>query len=240
VAAGAMAAGTVLLWSRYGRWRFVTRIAGVLLIEALVVAGAGLIVNRADQFYPSWPALAGQTGTAAAAWATDPGRLDRALHGGTLRWRPADLRRWHLVTVPVLTVPPGYATDRRNAFPVVLSLAGGAPIAATGTVTVVAPPSARTTVAALSSLPADLAGDLRVSPSGWAIVAPARKAGFAAQLIRSDPGRYAALALIGSGRPPRMAVPVRMCADPVRADAWAAGQTGAPLAAPVRLPEGRA
>ena len=121
-----------------------------------------------------------------------------------------------------------------------LSLAGGAPFAVTGAVTVIAPPSGRTTVAALSSLPADLARDVRVSPSGWAIVAPASQARSTAGLIRSEPGRYAALALIGTGRPPPVAVPVRMFPDPARAQVWAAEQTGAPLAAPVRLPEARA
>ena len=48
-------AATIRLWRRR---RPAVRIAGVLLIEALVVLTAGLEVNRNEQFYPSWQALA--------------------------------------------------------------------------------------------------------------------------------------------------------------------------------------
>jgi hypothetical protein len=39
-------AGTILLWSRFGRWRLLTRSLGVVLAQALVVATVGLIANR--------------------------------------------------------------------------------------------------------------------------------------------------------------------------------------------------
>jgi hypothetical protein len=258
VAVAMSGAGTVLLWSRSGRWRLVGRTAGILLSELLLVLSVGLVVNRAEQFYPSWQALRGQTGTAAATVSRAAGRLDGTLRthrAATVAWHPAGVARWHLAAAPALVVPAGYADRPAVTFPVVLELAGAHPAA--DTVTVHLAPSARTTVASLASLPADLAGDVRVTPGGWAIVAPMRDARFAAELVRSSPGRFVALALVGDGRPPACEVavavvrrrPARQPAPPgttaltgtgaaawTLAATWAAGQTAAPLEAPVQLP----
>jgi hypothetical protein len=261
VATALAGTGTVLFWSRSGRWRPAGRIAarttGILLSEALLVFGAGLITNRAEQFYPSWAALGGRTGAAAATAPRAAGRLDETLrtHGAaTLPWRPPGEAGWHLAGHPALVVPAGY-TDRPGVtFPVLLDLAGAH--RAGDTVTVHLAPTARTGVASLAALPADLARDVRVAARGWAIVAPMTDAAFAAELVRSAPGRFVALALVGTGTPPRVGIatavvrPRRAAPEPgvtvligagpgawKLAANWAAGQTGPPLAAPVQLPE---
>ena len=75
-ATGAAGAATARFWPRGGRLRPLTRTLCVLLLKALVVTTAGLVVNRYQQFYPSWVALAGHTGTISVTRATEAGRLD--------------------------------------------------------------------------------------------------------------------------------------------------------------------
>jgi len=249
---------TVWCWSRFGRQRMLVRTVGVLLSEALLVLSAGLIANRVDQFYPSWAALAGHTGAAATTVSRAAGRLDRTLHAGgaeIVPWQPSGATSWHLIGHASLVVPAGYASRRTTTFPVVLDLAG--PHSAGDTVTVHLSPSAKTTAAALASLPAYLDRDVRVTTRGWAIVASMKDAVFAAELVKSAPGRFVALVLVGEGRPRpcgiAMAVVRRRAAGvplppgttvltgsgaqawTVATD-WAAGQTSPPLAASVQLP----
>jgi hypothetical protein len=73
-------------------------------------------------------------------------------------------------------------------------------------VSVVVAPSARTTAAALVTLPANLDEDVRATTHGWAIVATARQAVLAIRLIRSAPSRFGALVLVegsATARPPQ-------------------------------------
>jgi hypothetical protein len=222
---------TVLLWSRYGRWRLVSRAAGVLLAEALVVVSVGLAVNRQEQFYPSWQALAGHTGTAVVTAARRAGALDAEVHGTA----PAVLPR-HSAS---LVIPAGYLSRPAVTYPVVLSLAdSGAPAVAAAekvaAIGVVATPAA-----ARNAVPARLCRDVRATPRGWALVAGARQAALAERLIRSAPGRFVALAIVGRaaaphGLPAETAVTVRDSWP--AAEQWAAGQTSAPLAAARQLP----
>ncbi|GAB1640321.1 hypothetical protein [Krasilnikovia sp. MM14-A1259] len=213
VAAGA---ATVRFWSLPGRWRLPVRVAGVLLAEALVVASAGLVLNRHEQFYPSWAALAGDTGTRARATVTAAGRLDDQL-GRTVKpppWRPAGWTAWRLATAPVLLVPPAYRARRAATFPALLELVapGGAAAAERAAaadpdaVRVVLVPTGRTAAAALANLPAALARDVRVTSRGWAVVATSAQAGLAAGLVRADQ-RFSALALVGAGPAPRPGTP---------------------------------
>jgi hypothetical protein len=209
-------AATWWLWSRYGRWRLVSRVVGVLLAETLTVFTVGLVVNRVEQFYPSWQALAGNTGTTVVAAAGHAGRIDGMVHGhgaAALPWRPASLSAWRLVATPVVVVPSGYLARRSVTFPAVLSLVdagrdGAAAVRAAkrvATVSVVVAPSAGTTAAALATLPASLDEDVRTMTHGWAIVATARQAALAVRLIRSTPSRFGALVLVegsATARPP--------------------------------------
>jgi hypothetical protein len=256
VAAAAAVAGTILLWSRFGRWRLLSRAIGVLLCETLVVLSVGLIANRQEQFYPSWQALSGDTGTKSTTAARRAGRLDASFGPGrsTLAWQPPGSAAWHLKSNAEVAVPPGYRAH--PAFPALLAL-GGRP-AASGLVSVVAYPAVRTSAATLADLPALLGVDLRVTGHGWAVVAAAAQAKLAAQLVQDDPGRFAALVVVGKPpagfRPPPvpgLAVAVARPASmrgtlPVgvtalsgswpAATAWAVAQTALPLAAPQVLP----
>ncbi|GIM91846.1 hypothetical protein [Paractinoplanes toevensis] len=159
VAAGAV---TVRRWSRAG---IAARVAGVLLLEALVVGTAGLAVNRHEQFYPSWRALRGDTGTVAVAAPVVAGRLDDR-PATTFRWRPAGLAQWHLAEPPLISLPADYRSRPDVEFPVVLTFGAAAPhVSAAVTVTIA--PTARSV---LSDLPASLRRDLRVTATGWDIV----------------------------------------------------------------------
>jgi lysyl-tRNA synthetase class 2 len=231
-----VAAAAVLLWSRWRRGRVAVRITGVLLLEVLLVLTAGLIVNRSEQFFPSWKALTGRTRTVTSS-STVSGRLDGVLRAGTVPWRAAALSEWHLAAAPELRVPADYAARPSVAFPVVLDLVGSRTEPPTpDTVAVRALPSARTTASALVALTADLMGDVRVTRGGWAIVAPYRDATLALRLMTADPGRFVALALVGTGKAPATGPAVIVLPTYAKAVRWAVGQTSAPLEPPVVLP----
>jgi hypothetical protein len=240
---------TVRLWSRFGRWRLVSRAVGVLLAEALVVLSVGLAVNRHEQFYPSWQALAGDTGTTVVTAARQAGRLDAELHGNgaaVLPWNAASL-----------VVPARYLSRPSVTYPVIMSLVDPGTTASAAVtiakrlaaVSVVATPSAT-----LDALPADLCQDVRVTSRGWAVIAGAKQAAAAERLVRSVPGRFVALAVVGGSGVPRDlppgtavavarskpgAVPPGVTAltgSWAAAEKWATGQTSEPLAAAEQLP----
>jgi lysyl-tRNA synthetase class 2 len=158
-------AGTVRWWRRA---RMPVRAAAVLLLETLAVLTAGLVVNRQEQFYPSWRALRGDTGTVAVAAPAVAGRLD-SLTASSFRWRPAGLPAWRLARPPLVTLPAGYRARPQVAFPVVLSLGAAAPRTASA-VTVTVAPTAHTTAFALRTLPGELCHDLRTTPTGWDVI----------------------------------------------------------------------
>jgi hypothetical protein len=208
-------AATVVLWSRFGRWRLLSRTAGVLLTETLVVLTAGLVVNRADLFYPSWAALEGHTGTTAVAAPRRAGRLDGLVRGTaavTVPWRPADIASWRLAGTPRVVFPAGYRRRSSVAYPTVASLVDSQTQAAAAVrvarrvaaVGVVAVPTAGTTAAALATLPTDLAADVRVNARGWAVLTTSRQAALGGRLVRSGPP-YGALVVIGAATPQRQA-----------------------------------
>jgi hypothetical protein len=253
LAAGGAVTGTVLGWHRGGRWRLPIRAGGVLLCEALVVLSAGLIVNRQQDFYPTWQSLTGDTGPAAAVTVRRAGDLDAVFGPGTLGadWQPPGSAGWRLRSVPRITVPAAYPDDRRS-YPVLVAL--GARPARSDLVEVGAQPSADTTAGALADLPGRLSADLRVTGHGWALVAGPPSARLAAGLAGQDPSRFTALALTGVPPagfrcpPPGVAVAVaarpgvplpcqatRLTA-PGQATGWAVAQTALPLAPPQVLP----
>lgn len=199
LSAVACAVATVTLWSRSWRWRVVVRTVGILMTELTVVLTVGLAANRSEQFYPSWGALAGDTGTESATAPVRAGDLDAALAGrSALPWHPRELHRWHLAAAPTVTVPPDYLGPGSTQYPVVVTLgdarSAAAPVA--GVVTVVLTPTRATTARALSTLVLELRKDLRVTAQGWAVVAGAGETALAGQLARALPAQFEALAVV--------------------------------------------
>ncbi|GGQ39861.1 hypothetical protein [Couchioplanes azureus] len=188
---------TVLLWSRCGRWRLLVRTLGVLLIEVAVVLCVGLAVNRSEQFYPSWAALAGDTGTTTTTAATQAGELDGSLAARSrLQWHPAGLPQWKLAAAPTMTVPSDYSAASNAPYPVLVVLGPATSVTAPapGVVTVTLTPTPSTTAEALRTLVPDLSRAVRVTASGWAVVAGRTEAALAGDLVRSLPAQFRALA----------------------------------------------
>ncbi|GAA3345672.1 hypothetical protein GCM10020358_53620 [Amorphoplanes nipponensis] len=234
VVSTALAAVVVVrLWSRGGRWRLAARAAGLVALEVTGVLTIALGANRAEDFYPSWQALGGDTGATAVAATRPAGHLDEVLTGARsgVTWEPPAARAWHLAAAPTLMVPTGYDEQADRAFPVVLALVAGGQPAATRSlagltpdaVTVVVSPTRATTAAAMTTLAGQLDRDARVTGRGWAVVADPPAARVAEQLCRLAPDRFATLVVVsGTSRDAA-----------VRA---AVSRLPAPLTAPLRFP----
>ncbi|MFI5494752.1 hypothetical protein [Actinoplanes sp. NPDC051859] len=261
----ASAAATIHLWSVGGRWRVLIRTVGILFTQIATVLCIGLAVNRSELFYPSWAALAGDTGTQSTTAPTRTGELDSALAGRTtLPWQPSDLPGWRLSGPPTVTVPPEYHTAGAGEYPVlvVLGAPSKAPAPVPGAVTVALTPTKDTTAEALRTLIADLRKDLRVTERGWALVAGAPDAALAGKLATAHPDQFRAFALAHetapSGTPAGIAVAVVrppgkthnppagvtvLHSAPATATRtaidWATSRLSAPLAPPLQLPTGK-
>jgi hypothetical protein len=227
--AGALAA-TILVWRRSGlvrrrsglvrrrsglvrrRWGLLIRPVGVLLTELLLTLTVGLVVNRSQQFYPSWAALLAGSGPDRAGYHTSAGRLDAwlAARPGAGRiqsfpWRPAGWTSWHLAAAPTVTVPAGYLADPGRRYSAVL-LGGARPWPAptlTGpTVLVNVTTTARTAAAALAvALPGELGRDLRVTGHRWALVTSAADNALARRVAVLARGVFPSLAFVGTAAP---------------------------------------
>ncbi|GAA0538970.1 hypothetical protein GCM10010172_20200 [Paractinoplanes ferrugineus] len=115
-------AATVRWWRLPGRRRVPVRVAGLVAIEVLVVAGVGLIVNRQDSFYPSWAALGGLHSVVTTS-AASVGRLDGKLDNhAAVTWSPPQAAAWHLAAPPQLLAPPDYAEHADRRFPIIVML----------------------------------------------------------------------------------------------------------------------
>ena len=239
-------AATVLLWHRGRRVRFLVRPAGVLLIEALLLVSVGLVVNRSQQFYPTWAALLRTPSDAGTTFATTPAGLDRWLlararadpgQSVVFTWRPPGWTRWHLAGAPTVVTPAGYLRPPYRRFPVLLAVDNGtggwSPAAGQGiggVVIVFARTTRATTATTLATaLPAALGRDLRVTGRRWALIAGAGAGGLAGQVV----ARFPAIAFMpGSVRPHLPAGVAVDVAHGLRAALiWACGQTPPPLAA---------
>jgi hypothetical protein len=244
--AGAVAAlaGTVVLWNRGRRLRLLLRAGGVLLAETLLLLGVGLVVNRSEQFYPTWAALS-QTGrTAGKTYAAAPGRLDASVladagadldRSVAFAWQPAGWAGWHLAGPPTVVTPTGYLRHPTWRYSALLVIGSGRSTAAaaaaedaaardTGTVAgaaiiVFARATSATTADDLAAaLPAALTHDVRVTGRRWALVASAADAGLARRTVAVAPARYVAVKLLPSRAALRTAL------------IWACEQTPPPLA----------
>lgn len=216
------AVATVRLWRVPGRKRIPLRITGLVLVELLVVAGAGLAVNRSEQFYPSWEALTASE-TVVTVAPLESGKLDGKLDGGrTITWTPAEAAGWHLAAAPLLVTPAGYATPPVRSFPVAVALTTvaqtpavrAAAAAADGVLTLVLAPTRDTTASALAGLPGLLAQDARVMAQTVVLAGPSF-----ASLAAAWPGRPSVITGFGAAQ----------FADAARV-------LPAPLTAPQKLP----
>ncbi|MEV6597109.1 hypothetical protein AB0M36_09640 [Actinoplanes sp. NPDC051346] len=203
------AAMTILLWSRFGRWRFVVRTLGVLVTEVLVVLCVGLVANRSEQFYPSWSALAGDTGTETATAPTLVGELDGTLAGrSTTTWEPPDLKSWRLAATPTVTVPseysPAYPAADSRPYPVLVVLGASGVVAdpVPGVVMVTLIPTRATNAQALRTLLPSLRRAFRVTSDRWALVAGAGEVTLAGRLVRALPTQFSAMALVQNAPKP--------------------------------------
>jgi len=226
-------AGTVWFW-RIARWRPAVRITGLILVEALVVLCAGLVANRADNFFPTWQALAGDSELPPQIVRQAPGKLDSKLAAAStagLAWTPAGYTTWHLAAPPVLIPPAGYRKRTDHTFPVIVVIAADGPKssirAAAASVpdvlTLVVTPGPATTVSDLSALPGRLAHDARAMSDGWAVVTDQQDSTLARGWQKSAPARIRTVADLD----------VR---QPAVAFTTAARSLPDALAAPARLP----
>ncbi|GAA2905510.1 hypothetical protein Acy02nite_86960 [Actinoplanes cyaneus] len=237
----ATAALTVVTWRRGGRLRIVLRSGGVLLTETLLLLTVGLVVNRSEQFYPSWAALSSSAQTGGTTYAITPGRLDGWLraHGPAFTWQPDGWTGWHLGAAPTVVVPAGYLDHpgwRYSALvvvddgttgwtPAVQTAAARDASADGGAVVVFARTTASTGVNDLAhALPAALTHDLRVTGQRWALIPGPALAALARRVAAAAPGRYTAVA---AG--PQLLATHR--GDLGAALLWACQQTPPPLAA---------
>ena len=273
----AAAAVTIGRWRRTSRATPAIRVLGVLTTEALVIATVGLAVNRSQQFYPSWDALINRTSTVGTVETYTPGHLDgwlQARSGGhdtlpiTVPWHPPGWGTWGLSEAPTVVVPAGYLQHPSWRYPVVVILSDshdgwtGAAVSSTGSagdpaVLVLARTTRPASVGTFGgSMAGELTRDFRATGHSWAIVTSSPDAGAADELVRRQPGRYPALAVVapaGPGRrtPSSAGLPTGVSAvvispgTPTRvaasagslsaALAWAGRQLPAPMAAPAPL-----
>lgn len=228
----AVSAATVWGWSRSRSLRFVLRPLGVLLTEALLLLSIGLVVNRQEDFYPSWAALLEPGKPAVPAYRTVAGGLDatitaQAAGKGALpqliTWQPAEWAEWRLTAAPTVVVPAGYSQHPQWRYSVVLVIAqsgqgwpttwqrpAGLNVAggATHDVVVFATATSKTAVPALTSqLPDDLRHDLRVTDHRWAVVTAPANAGLTQRAVLSTPGQYPAIATLLTNPPPHAKKP---------------------------------
>ncbi|MFE9692273.1 hypothetical protein [Micromonospora sp. NPDC005806] len=217
VAAVAAATLTARTWRRAGRRRTLTRVAALLLTEALALLTVGVAVNRAEQFYPTWSDLLPADATRHHTAAARPGHLDRwlttrAARAGTdpvsFAWHPPRWTSWPLTAAPTVVVPADYPRHPTWRYPVVVltdqadpareaAAAHAAEDHAGPTVLVFTHLRPTATPDTLTdALPTSLTRDLRVTTHSWALVAPAGLTPLARAVVRAAPTRYPTLALL--------------------------------------------
>ena len=227
----AVVAATALVWDRFGRVRHVLRATGVLLAEVLLLVTGGLVVNRSEQFYPTWDALLDTKGTDETAvtntddktYRSTPGELDRtiATRAGhqagaaqTFPWQSADWHGWGLAAAPTVITPPGYLLHPAWSYSAVVVLGrwtaaemASAARRATATgisavVVFVTTTAATTAQQIATALPGQLDRDLRVTTHRWAIVAAGPDTALAEGAVGDAALRYPSIAADRATAPP--------------------------------------
>lgn len=229
-------AGTVWVWGRPWRLRFLPRLVGVLLIEALLLISVGLVVNREEGFYPTWEALVASDsgGVAAPTYHTVAGKLDQQLAAladarsgkpQALPWQPPGWTGWRLAAAPTLVVPAGYLQHPQWRYSVVLVVADagpGWPAAGQDSAAIrLAAGASRDVVAFLTTtpgtsaqtlttdLPDRLDHDLRVTGHRWAMVTSPADTRLAQQAVVAAPAQYPAVVTVQGAQPSRPATEKR-------------------------------
>jgi hypothetical protein len=230
----AAVAATVLTWQRFGRWRLLTRPVGILVCQSLILLAVGLVVNRSEQFYPSWAALSGKQEAETVAPVEPEGRLDDALRARAVPgsssatrvpWQPTGWATWQLGGIPTVAVPPDYLSRATTAFPTVLSIMAG-PVTSTAR-------PARTTPPSGSPSPSTSAGPAPRSAPGPDTASPAA----AAVLVIAPASDRTTAAVVATTLPDRLGRDLRVTP---RGWSLVAGVRQAALAAEaVRLGAGR-
>nr|MBA3490417.1 hypothetical protein [Longispora sp. (in: high G+C Gram-positive bacteria)] len=128
-----MISGTVLMWRRWPRrGRLALRTVTLLLSQIMVLLVSGLLVNCAQELYPTLETLIDPpTTTWSPPEATGAGNLDqwlaaRSEHGArtglTFAWQPTGDTRWPLAESPTVRLPPQYFEHTGSRFPVVIAI----------------------------------------------------------------------------------------------------------------------
>ncbi|GAA0587274.1 hypothetical protein GCM10010172_85480 [Paractinoplanes ferrugineus] len=218
---------TVLVWGRPWRLRLLLRPAGVLLTEASLLVSVGLVVNRHEDFYPTWDSLFSTGDVVAPTYATAAGGLDQELAARaagrtdrplSLPWQPTGWTDWHLASAPVLVVPAGYLQHPQWRYSVVLvvgSAGAGWPASWPEAPSVeVAAAAGRDVVVYLSTtsgteiqtlaagVPVGLHHDLRVTDHRWALVGSPADTRLVRQVSAAAPGQFPAVASVRAEVPP--------------------------------------
>ena len=215
---------TAWVWSRWGRARLFLRPAGVLLAEALLLFTVGLVVNRSEQFYPTWSALLDSKSSSDTTYRTRPGDLDRRLaaragarigDAQVFPWQPTGWSGWRLADAPTVITPPAYLLHPTWRYSAVLvvddntgawtaaeeeSAARRATATGASAVVVFVTTTAATSVATLATvLPNQLGRDLRVTVHRWAMVSSAADTLLAQRTVVAAPGRFPSIVSVRPG-----------------------------------------
>ncbi|MEU8263930.1 hypothetical protein AB0C02_25305 [Micromonospora sp. NPDC048999] len=229
-AATAVAAvvATARTWRRHRRWAPLTRAAAVLLTETLALLTAGLAVNRAAGFYPTWADLLPGDTIRHDTGPAHPGHLDRfissrAAHTAgapvSFTWHPPRWTSWPVTAAPTVVVPADYPQHPTWRYPVVV-LADPATPAQENNAAHAAEEHAGPAILVFThlrptatpdiltdTLPTGLTRDLRVTTHSWALVASDHLTPLALAAIRATPTRYPTLVLINDTDDPATDAP---------------------------------
>ncbi len=245
----AAAVATARTWRRHRRWAPLTRAAAVLLTETLTLLTAGLAINRAAQFYPTWADLLPGDTIRHDTGPAHPGHLDRYITshtghtgGGTLSfaWHPPHWTSWPVTAAPTVVVPASYPQHPTWRYPVVVIADPANPTQenkAAPTAEDHAGPAilvfthlrpAATPDILTDTLPTDLARDLRVTTHSWALVGGGDLTPLARAAVRAAPARYPTLALINDTSDPATDAPTDLPATETVAVAGTPTRPGDP------------
>ncbi|MEU2615418.1 hypothetical protein ABZ570_28155 [Micromonospora sp. NPDC007271] len=258
--AATAAVATARTWRHHGRWAHLTRTAAVLLTETLALLTAGLAVNRAAGFYPTWADLLPAGTIHHDTGPARPGHLDhlitsRAGHAPdapvSLTWHPVRWTSWPVTAAPTVVVPADYPQHPTWRYPVIV-LAGPATPAEENNAAHAAEDRAGPAVLVFThlrpaatpdiltdALPTSLARDLRVTGHSWALIADDHLSPLARAAVRAAPARYPTLVLIDGTTDPATPAPPDLPATETVAVAGVPTPPGTPATHLDAPPDGR-